>query len=317
MLMLSVINARCGNLFALFGTKMKDFFKYLTVGDEDKNWGLYLNVAGKSRITPRTIYPSREHPTGYFFNWNHGRTLEEFQLNYITEGAGILETDKVKYPIKAGSLMIIKPGIRHRYRPHSKSGWVENYIGFEGELAHRFLDNPEFFQDQAVMQIGIREELIDTYYKIFDQVQQEEPGFQQISSGLILKLLGYLVSFRKRKNISGTYVEKVIQEIRFHMRENIHAKIDLQQLADEHQMSYAYLRKMFKKYTGVSPHQYHLEMKIMGARELILSTDKSIKEISYELGFESIYYFSRLFKKKTGVNPSQLRKVPDTFEDAP
>jgi transcriptional regulator GlxA family with amidase domain len=64
---------------------------------------------------------------------------------------------------------------------------------------------------------------------------------------------------------------------------------------------------MFKEYTGISPHQYHLDLKIMRAKELILTTDKNIKEISYELGFQSIHYFSRLFKKKAGQNPSELR----------
>lgn len=293
---------------------MKDFFKYLTTGEDDKDWGLYLHVAGKSRIAPYTVYPSREHPTGYFFNWDQGRTLQEFQFNYITEGTGMLETDTGRYPIKPGTLMIIRPGTRHRYRPNRKSGWVENYIGFEGALAHKFLNSSIFTLDPCIIQCGIREEIIDTYYKIFDLVQQEEPGFQQIASGLILKMLGYLVSFHKRRNFSGTHIEKVIQEVRFHMRENIAQKVDLQQLAMEHHIGYAYLRKMFKKYTGISPHQYHLEMKIMGARELILSTDKSIKEISFELGFESIYYFSRLFKKKTGLNPSELRKDAGDFK---
>jgi AraC-like DNA-binding protein len=42
---------------------------------------------------------------------------------------------------------------------------------------------------------------------------------------------------------------------------------------------------------------------------MLLSTDKIIKEISYELGFQSIYYFSRVFKKKLGVSPSEIRKT--------
>lgn len=64
---------------------------------------------------------------------------------------------------------------------------------------------------------------------------------------------------------------------------------------------------MFKKYTGIAPHQYHIDLKIMRAKELILTTDKSLKEISYELKFQSIHYFSRLFKKKLGIPPSELR----------
>jgi AraC-like DNA-binding protein len=79
-------------------------------------------------------------------------------------------------------------------------------------------------------------------------------------------------------------------------------------MAQKHHVSYSYFRKMFKKYTGVSPGQYHLQLRIMRAKELLISTDKSIKEISYELGFQSIFYFSNMFKKKEGTTPSHFRK---------
>ncbi len=47
---------------------MKDFFKYITASEEDKDWGLYMNVAGKSTIPTGIAYPSPEHPSGYYFN---------------------------------------------------------------------------------------------------------------------------------------------------------------------------------------------------------------------------------------------------------
>lgn len=286
---------------------MKDFFKYLTPGKEDKDWGLYLNVAGKSLIEPKSVYPSHEHPTGYHFTWENGRILEEFQINYITHGNGILENKIGKFQIKPGTLLVTRPGIWHRYKPLKKTGWLENYIGFDGRLARQILSNPIIPQDQSVFQLGIREELIDTYYKIFDIIQKEKPGYQQIASGLIIKLLGYIIAFNKQRSFSGNKIEKVIQKARFQMREKTEQEIDLLKLAEQNNIGYSYFRKMFKKYTGISPHQYHLNLKIMRAKELILSTEKSIKEISYELGFKSIYYFSRLFKEKVGSTPTEFR----------
>ena len=47
---------------------------------------------------------------------------------------------------------------------------------------------------------------------------------------------------------------------------------------------------------------------ITRAKELLISTDKSIKEISLELGFQTIHYFSLLFKKKVGMTPTEFRK---------
>ena len=287
---------------------MEEFFKYLTAGDEDKKWGLYLNVSGRDCISPHSKYPSLDHPSGYYFSWDSGRVLHEYQLNYITEGSGILENEAGKFHVKEGTLMIIPKGQWHRYRPIQKNGWVENYIGFSGHFAEHYFNKSLILQGQSVIHCGIREEFIDTYYKIFDLVQKEEPGFQQIASGMVIKLLGYIIAYQKQRNFSGKEIEKIIRKARFQMRENIAKNIDLELMAAENNIGYSYFRKMFKEYTGISPRQYHLELKIMRAKELLLSTDMNIKQICFELGFESSHYFSRFFKKKVGVSPSELRQ---------
>ncbi|QIA07633.1 AraC family transcriptional regulator [Draconibacterium halophilum] len=286
----------------------KDYFKYLTTAEDDINWGLYLSVAGTARIKPETLYPPQKHPSKYYFDWKTGRILDEYQLNYITEGSGIFENEHEKFQVKPGSLILIFPNQWHRYRPLKKTGWIENYVGFKGQIADELLKNPAFSRRQPVIQCGIKEEIIDTYLKINDLVEKERPGFQQIASGMVVKLLGYIVSFEKRKGFSGKHIAKVIEEVRFEMRQNAAQEFDLEELARQHNVGYSYFRKMFKKYTGVSPGQYHLQLRIIRAKELLISTDKSIKEISLELGFQTIHYFSLIFKKKVGMNPSEFRK---------
>lgn len=287
---------------------MNDFLKYLTPGERDKEWGIFLNVAGMARISPYSPYPPQQHPSGYYFNWEQGRILKEYQINYITDGKGVLESEDNHYQLKPGSLLIIRPGAWHRYKPFRQTGWKEQYIGFNGVIAGQFFSHSFFLPNQPVIQVGIREEIIDTYLKIFDLVKEEKPGFQQIASGLVIKLMGYIFSFETQKEFTGKHIAPIIEEARFKMREKVDQVLDMEKLAQEYHIGYSYFRKMFKSYTGVAPHQYHLELKMMRARELLLSTNKSIKEISFELGFQSIHYFSRIFKIKTGVNPSQFRK---------
>jgi len=125
---------------------------------------------------------------------------------------------------------------------------------------------------------------------------------------MVVKLLGYIISFEKQKGFSGKRIAKVIEEARFLMRQNTEQELDLEELAQQYNVGYSYFRKMFKKYTGVSPGQYHLQLRIIRAKELLVSTDKSIKEISLDLGFQTIHYFSLIFKKKVGVNPSEFRR---------
>lgn len=287
---------------------MTDFIKYLTSSNEDAEWGLYLTTAGLMEILPNANYPSPKHPGGYFFTWENGRILQEYQLNYITEGNGIFENRCGQFKLKKGDLMIIFPGEWHRYKPHKTTGWIENYIGFKGDAANYFLAHNLFNPKKPVIQTGIHEKILDAFLRIFELVQTEPPGFQQIASGLVIKLLGTLISFQKQKEFSGKVIAEIIEKARFSMRNNVENQFDLENFAKENNIGYSYFRRMFKNFTGISPRQYFLQLKIMRARELLLTTDKSIKEISFQLGFDSIYYFSRFFKQKTGMSPSEFRK---------
>jgi AraC-like DNA-binding protein len=288
--------------------KVEEFFKYVNPGQEDKEWGLYLNCAGKAVIRPGVIYPPPAHPSGYYFTYEKGRILNEFQVHYITEGEGVYENRSGRFRIGPGSLLFTSPGEWHRFKPKKSTGWVEHYVGFSGDFAQRIFGRPWFTQKNAVVNVGYREEILDTYYKVFNFVIEEKPGYQQVSAGMVMKLLGYIVSFDRQKDFSGKRVEKIIQCACFTIRENVEAKIDFQTFAGDNNIGYSYFRKMFKKYTGISPVQYHLDLKILRAKELLLQSDMSIKEISYNLGFQSIYYFSRIFKSKMGVAPSEIRK---------
>lgn len=68
------------------------------------------------------------------------------------------------------------------------------------------------------------------------------------------------------------------------------------------------LSNLFKKYGNKSPLQIIQDKKVLEARRLLYYTDKSVKEIAYEIGFEDIQTFSRFFKKIEGVSPSNFKK---------
>jgi AraC-like DNA-binding protein len=66
---------------------------------------------------------------------------------------------------------------------------------------------------------------------------------------------------------------------------------------------------LFKKYTGLSPTQYFINLKIHLAKRMLQNSNTSIKEISYILNFETQEYFAKLFKKKTGMSPTEFRNA--------
>lgn len=63
------------------------------------------------------------------------------------------------------------------------------------------------------------------------------------------------------------------------------------------------------KYTGFAPLQYIQEVKINLAKEMLTHTNKTIKEIALELGFENNDYFFTVFRRTAGVTPVNYRKI--------
>ena len=296
---------------------MTNFFKYLTHSQENEDWGMYINVAGYANIPSESPYPPTGHPLNYEFSWEKGRILHEYQINYITEGEGIIETYQNSYPIKKGTIIIIKPGLWHRYKPLEIIGWQENYIGFNGNIPQSILNLPFFSSEAPVIKIGYHESIIKSFFDVFNLIRDEKPGYHEICSGLVMSILGKIISIKKNENFVNKTIEHSIQNACIIIRNNLTSNLNVEELASDLNISYSLFRKVFKKYIGLSPAQYHLSLRIQQAQYMLANSNLSIKEISFSLGFCSIYYFSKLFKEKINMTPGTYRQsVKPQFEES-
>lgn len=286
----------------------ESFAKYLNAGALDKDWGLYLTVIGYARIAPSLIYPPQIHPSGYFFTWEKGRVLQEYQINYITEGSGTFETLTDTYQVVPGSMLIIRPGMWHRYKPDPNTGWNEHYIGFKGDFCSTMFQEGFFQSGKPVLYVGFQENLLKLFFEIIQHVKDEKTGHQQVCASSTILMLSLILSVIRNQEFAGKTIERNIRKACLYFRENLNSNVNIENLATELNVGYSYFRQMFRKYTGISPTQYHLSLRIQKAKDLLVSTDLSFKEIANDLGFESYFYFSRIFKDKTGNSPMEFRK---------
>ena len=286
----------------------QSYAKYINAGTLDKDWGLFLTVAGYAQIPPSLVYPPREHPSGYFFTWEKGRVLQEYQINYITEGSGIFETSNGQFQVVPGSMLILRPGMWHRYKPDQNTGWNEHYIGFNGNFCTALFAEGFFQNGKPVLYVGFQESLLKLFFEIIQLVKDEKTGHQQVAAANTILMLSKILSVVRNQEFAGKTIERTIRKACLYFRENLNANVNIEQVATDLNVGYSYFRQMFRKYTGISPTQYHLSLRIQKAKDLLVSTDQSFKEIAIDLGFESYFYFSRIFKDKTGKSPMEFRK---------
>ncbi len=282
--------------------------KYLIANEADQLWGMTVSNVGFQMIPAGSDYPPKNHPSGYYFSFEKGRILPEYQLLYITNGQGVFSSSEVAdIPIQSGSLFLLFPGHWHTYRPETKTGWKEYYIGFSGKMADQLADS-EFISPQTpVLNVGINEEIVRLFRSAIDTAKADKIGAQQLLSGIVMHILGIALSITKNKLFEDDRLDQKIERAKIIMREKLLEDIDLEQLASQLNLSYSWFRKIFKEYTGFSPAKYFQELKIQKAKELLTYTNKPIKEISIILHYESAEHFSTLFKKINHLTPLEYR----------
>ena len=92
------------------------------------------------------------------------------------------------------------------------------------------------------------------------------------------------------------------------LEKNILSDISIKEISDTCNISSGHFRRVFKEYSGKSPMQYRLEIKINNAKRMLSDSNVSIDKIAEALNFESTPYFCKIFKNKTGFTPGQYRK---------
>ena len=280
-------------------------FKYLIVNDMDRKFGLWVNTVGYQSIPPDSPYPLKEHPSGYYFNAEKGRVLREYQLVYITKGRGLFSSDST--PERQGRLMVLFPGQWHTYYPLRQTGWTEYYIGFEGPAIDTIVGDAFLSQERQILEVGINEELVSLFSRALEVAETDKISAQQYLSGIVLHMIGMILSISKNKVFEMSDVDQKIEQAKILMNENVSGNIDPEELAMRLNISYSWFRRVFKEYTGYAPAKYFQELKLRKAKQMLVGTSQSVKEISFFLGFQSTEYFFSFFKKRTGLTPLEYR----------
>ncbi len=283
--------------------------KYLVANSRDAQWGLTISTVGHEEIKPGDSYPTKGHADGYFFDINKGRELNEYQLLYQPEGQGIFKSAHVKEAIiNAGDIFILFPGEWHTYYPLQDKGWKSYWIGFKGKNMDDRVRAGFLSPEKPIYHVGYSSGIINLYEDAYKTALEEAAYSQQTLAGIVNHLIGLMYSLERNiiLNKNEEHVD-MMNRARLLIRESLEDNLTIQEIAKEMGVSYSNFRKLFKEFTGIAPAMYQQDLRLQRAKELLSTSDLSIKEIAYRLKFESPDYFSSKFKIKTGVKPSEFR----------
>lgn len=102
----------------------------------------------------------------------------------------------------------------------------------------------------------------------------------------------------------------LLEPVLVYIRENLwNPELALEELSRIAGVSDAYLRRIFKKYCGLSPAGYVLHQRMELAKKLLTGQDIAISRVAAAVGFRDPLYFSRLFRRQVGLTPTGYRRA--------
>ncbi|QEC75971.1 helix-turn-helix domain-containing protein [Mucilaginibacter ginsenosidivorax] len=174
---------------------------------------------------------------------------------------------------------------------------------------HMFVE----LDDMAQQKLQLLSDVFIEEFKTSDNIQSE----------MLLVLLKRLIMYVTRLARFGYVPAKKLQDERFHIIRKFNLLVEAN-FKTEHSVSFyaeqlckapKTLSNLFAIFNQKTPSQIIQDRIVVEARRLLCYTDRSIKHITFELGFEDVPYFSNFFKKNMGISPSDFRNSPKISQE--
>ena len=254
-------------------------------------WRHYANnlytISIKKGLTSKLIYGQTE------FDFDDGVLV-------VTAPKQVISIEKLEKIELTGYKLIFHPDFLQGY-PLAKT--IHNYSFFS------------YSTNKALFLSDKEEEIVLNLFKSIEQecANNTDKFSQDVLIANIELLLVHIDryynrQFLTRKKISNDTLSKM-EEILNRYFEAEHTQLPtVQYIADQLNLSPTYLSDLLKNLTGLTAQQHIHEKLIEKAKELLFTSNLSVSEIAYQLGFEFPQSFNKLFKKKTNLTPLEFKQ---------
>lgn len=216
-----------------------------------------------------------------------------WEMVYCTSGSGRFLFEDFTVPYREGDIVVIPP-----FMPHSNmsdEGFTNIHINMT--------DTAFNFKEPVVIHDDGNQFIYQAFNAAYFHFNGDPDRRRILLSPLGDLLYCYLTSYHSAQPLS-----KIVEEIESSIIQNYpNCNYELDKYLQSLPFSYDYVRKLFKREIGVTPHKYLNDKRLQTAADMLTygySDSNNITEISQMCGFREPLYFSRMFKKKYGVAPS-------------
>lgn len=234
-------------------------------------------------------------------------TFHSYLIMYIKSGNGFVSVNNRLQPVKSNDVVFLNCHRHHIY--YTDSGWETLWLHFDGNSSKEF---HELLNNRFESVLDICESLVipRLLSMIIDGYKCRKSLPEALVSSYIHRMLSELLMISSNmQKLSEEKMSLVLEAVTF-IQSNYMEKLTVPQLADYVNMSLFHFSRVFKKETGYAPYEYIIKTRIDHAKGLLKKSNKNVKEIAYEVGFNSESNFVNTFRDSVKLTPNEFRRTP-------
>lgn len=242
---------------------------------------------------------------------------DEIELLQILSGEFTCIADGVSYVARAGEVIFIRSGVPHA--TECRAGTMVSLIQFKESAfmdteIRRIIRYSLKLRDLAEDPVRIicSEELFNEINCMLAEQAKKDQAYEIFIKASIIKIIGMLYRLSILSDATQLYdnerTEKILPILSY-INENYRYPITLEKASSVLGFDQSYFCRLFKSAIGTTFTEYVNFVRVCKAEKLLGKTEKSILEISSEIGFSSVSYFNRVFKKYRNCSPSHYRRA--------
>ncbi len=241
-------------------------------------------------------------------SYTRRENFHSYLILYTYQGTGHVEYHGKQFDLKAGNGILIDCQKPHYY--FAAEDWTVAVLHIQGPLAAHYSEEYD-----KLGQFIFHEEASGRFHRYLEQILEiyDSPSLHRDlrASHAIDGMLIYLIISASKIAIQKQDVPRFVQQAMKYMETHYQDPISLDILAGLTMTNKYHLSKQFKFYTGFSPNDYLIRIRIDQAKLLLKTTALPANKIAHEVGVHDINNFLYLFKKRVGMTPIQYRNSTD------
>lgn len=294
-------------------------------------WHYLLNTSSIPTLSVDTILGEETLGITLFRHSVKGRNMFEqphkhdfYLVFFVEKGSGVHNVDFTQYTVDDNQVYFIRPGQVHNWALDVDTSGFQLMLSPEIVAIFSNLSPFPFFEQSVPSCLSLNKKEFLEFRNHLHEIELILPDNDLLTKEIVLLRLHLLLKLLQKDYLqqfpdhaSSTKPEKMIKRFTALIDDHFNEESSVNFYADKLSITPNYLNILSQKYLKTPASDVIKERTILEAKRLLTSTDLSIKEIAYQLGFNDNGYFSKVFKKYAGKTPGDFKESYNFYHPYP